>query len=95
MSKTWRLVITYGLILSPLWVDLIASRFVPAGQANLALRLIEAIGVVIIGIVGVTASALLRKRPDANVISIYAYAIPAIIVCGYVIWRILIASSPA
>jgi cytochrome c oxidase subunit IV len=95
MSKIWRLITIYALILSPLWVDLIASRFVPAGESNLSLRLIETIGVGIIALLGVIVSVLFRKKPNANTISIYAYAIPAVLVCCYVIWRILISSHPA
>ncbi|HSX17258.1 MAG TPA: hypothetical protein VLH86_04105 [Patescibacteria group bacterium] len=86
MNKTLRLGIIYALILAPVWVTLIASHFVlMMSQGDPVLLFIETLGVAVIGILGVIFSALVRKKPSADIISVLGYAVLAVVVCCFVL----------
>lgn len=62
----------------------------PYRQGDLGLMLSQAIGVVIVGIIGLVVSILTRNRNNADTISIVGYAAPAVLVCAYGLFVALI-----
>ena len=89
MNKTLRVVLIWGLVLSPVWVGMIVVKFRPQEQANLGAMLRQVVGVAAIGIIGVIVSALARKKDNADVLSVVGYAVPAAAVCAYEIFALL------
>lgn len=92
MNKTVRLIVIYLLILSPAWFGLIAPRgryVLPASEGNYTLSIIESLGIVAIGVIGVLISFLTRKQAKSNMLSIAGYALTAIIVCAFVVTKSL------
>jgi hypothetical protein len=53
------------------------------GQSDPVLMFKQITGVVAIGIIGLTVSICTRKLKEADKLSIAGYAVPAIVVCGY------------
>ncbi len=90
MNKTARNVLILALILSPLWVAILASP--DQSEANfsgLGLGLLIIMGIPLIGVIGITFSIITRNQINANRLSIIGYAIPAIVICGYELFALL------
>ncbi len=80
-------------ILSPIMVTTILAHYysakynVPYGNEAIGLALFGAyvIEAPLVAIVGGLFSLAISKRPNAKNLSVYGYAVPAIIICGYLI----------
>ena len=84
MSKFLRILLILALILSPLWVGLIASpRYQAENLSPFVVLLATVIGVPIIVIVGITTSIVTRNKSNAKKWSLVGYLIPAVLVCIY------------
>ncbi|MET0779827.1 MAG: hypothetical protein ABWY71_03250 [Candidatus Saccharimonadales bacterium] len=86
MNKTLRVVLIWGLLLSPVWLGLIISRVQPYWHGDPAMMFRQAVGVAGIGVIGLAVSLLTRKKDNADKLSVIGYAVPALLVCGGQLW---------
>ena len=89
MNKTLRTLLIWALLLSPVWVGLVVVRLQPYRQGDPVMMLGQALGVAVIGIVGLILSVRVRKSDSADKLSVIGYAVPAVLVCGYQLFAAL------
>ena len=90
MSKTKHNLTVIALVLSPLWIGLLASIGQPSDSLS-GLGVIGGaiLGIPIIAVIGLVISLLTRNSFSADRSSIIGYAVPAVLVCAYELFVIL------
>ena len=71
------------LVLSPVWTGLLVVHMKPYRQGDPVLMLGQAVGVAVIGLIGLIVSLLTRKASNADKVSLIGYVVAAVLVCGY------------
>ena len=89
MDQKLRIILIWILLLSPVWVGALIVQVRPERRDDLGMMFGQAVGVAAIGVIGLVVSILTRKMNSADKLSIAGYAVPAVLVCGYQLFRVL------
>lgn len=90
MSNTKLNLIILGLVLSPVWVGLLASiGQPPTSVSGLGVVGGAVLGTPFIAVVGLVISFFTRNSINPNKASVIGYAIPAFVVCAYELFAML------